>query len=289
MQDFAIARYDLDGNLSLVQRMGGSENDRGGFGLVADNGIAYMMVTFLSSDGDAPAQDPNAAFPNAFPEKSSTSDKFVLKLNSAAPIVETTSPLSGSTDTPVTLAASASTSDLTTDLSDSIVWTDAAGTTLGTGASVDVLLPVGTHKITASVIDPASGLLGLGGTVVVVTDSSATALYVYDIRFESIRSNRDWRAVFEIRSDSNGDGQGTSADHVAAGVTIEVEFAGRTYTGTTDADGVFRTDWIKNLARGNHYAEVVDLALADYFWDPLLMDLEDDSDGDGLPDDVLYR
>ena len=24
-------------------------------------------------------------------------------------------------------------------------------------------------------------------------------------------------------------------------------------------------------------------------WDPLGMDLEDDSDGDGLPDDVLYR
>jgi hypothetical protein len=34
-------------------------------------------------------------------------------------------------------------------------------------------------------------------------------------------------------------------------------------------------------------AKVVDLVLANHFWDPLRLDLEDDSDGDGLPDEEL--
>jgi hypothetical protein len=92
--------------------------------------------------------------------------------------------------------------------------------------------------------------------------------------------------VFEIRSDSNGDGQGGAADAVAAGVQITVEFAGQTYTGTTDSNGVFRTSWLWRPSSGS-YAEVVDLVLADHSWLPLLLDLEDDSDGNGLPDDVL--
>ena len=120
------------------------------------------------------------------------------------------------------------------------------------------------------------------------TQASPNALYVYDIRFESKRGGKDWRAIFEIRSDSNGDGRGTSADVVAAGVEITVEFNGQTYTGTTDSAGVFRTGWIKNLGSGDHYANAVDLALVDYSWDPLSgLNLEDDSDGDGKPDNIL--
>jgi hypothetical protein len=69
-------------------------------------------------------------------------------------------------------------------------------------------------------------------------------------------------------------------------VSLTVEFAGQTYTGTTDADRVFGTSWIKDLGSGDHYANAVDLVLANYAWDPL-MDLEDDSDGDGNPDDLL--
>ena len=65
---------------------------------------------------------------------------------------------------------------------------------------------------------------------------------------------------------------------------------GITYTGVTDSDGVFRTDWIKNLSSGDHYADVVDLVMAGYYWNPLSsLNLEDDSDGDGLPDDILHR
>jgi hypothetical protein len=135
---------------------------------------------------------------------------------------------------------------------------------------------------------------GNGGTdtATVSIDVSAVtpnALYVYDIRFESKRGNKDWRAVFEIRSDSNNDGVGGPTDEVAEGVEITVEFAGQSYTGFTDSDGVFRCGWIKDLGSGSHYAEVVDLVLTGFVWDPLTLDLEDDSDGDGLPDDILLR
>jgi hypothetical protein len=111
---------------------------------------------------------------------------------------------------------------------------------------------------------------------------------VYDIRFESKRGGKDWRAVFEIRSDSDADGVGETSDAVAAGVNVTVSFAGQSYTGITDTNGVFRTSWIKDLANGNYYANAVDLALAGYGWAPFdNLNLEDDSDGDGLPDDLL--
>ena len=64
--------------------------------------------------------------------------------------------------------------------------------------------------------------------------------------------------------------------------------AGNTYTGVTDAYGVFRTGWAMNIRSGTYYADAVDLALQDYIWDHSL-DLEDDSDGDGKVDGVLYR
>lgn len=147
-----------------------------------------------------------------------------------------------------------------------------------------------TFEVTIS--NPTAGTIitDASGTATILDNDAApdpNMLYVYDIRFESKRGNQDWRAVFEIRSDSNADGQGNTADGVAAGVEITVEFAGQTYTGATDSSGVFRTDWIRNPGSGDHYAEVVDLVLAGYFWNPLIMDLEDDTDGDGKPDDVL--
>jgi len=148
---------------------------------------------------------------------------------------------------------------------------------------------IGNDLFTYTVSDGNGGTDTGNVSINVSAANSDVALYVYDIRFESKRGNKDWRAVFEIRSDSNADGQGGAADAVASGVTITVEFAGQTYTGTTDADGVFRTSWIKDLSSGSHYAEAVDLVLANCFWNPLTLDLEDDLDGDGLPDDVLVR
>jgi subtilisin-like proprotein convertase family protein len=138
--------------------------------------------------------------------------------------------------------------------------------------------------------NPVGGVISDGqGIGTILDDDSpivANVMFVYDIRFDSKRGGKDHRAVFEIRADSDGDGQGTSSDNPVAGVEITVTFAGMTFTGTTDSSGVFRTPWIQNTPAGIHYANAVDLALADYVWDPLL-DLEDDSDGDGKPDGVL--
>jgi VCBS repeat-containing protein len=121
---------------------------------------------------------------------------------------------------------------------------------------------------------------------IAVEADNVNAMYVYDIRFESRYWGLQRRAVFEIRWDSNGDGQGGSADARRAGVSITVEFAGQTYSGTTDANGLFRTSWIGNPGSGT-YAEVVDMALVDFVWNPLALDLEDDTDGDGRPDAQL--
>ena len=106
-------------------------------------------------------------------------------------------------------------------------------------------------------------------------DVVALDMYVYEIRFESKRGNKDWRAVFEIRSDSNENGLGDAADLPVAGAAIEVVFAGQPYDGATDADGVFRTDWIKDIGGGDHYADVVELLMANYYWN-MALDLEDD-------------
>ena len=130
---------------------------------------------------------------------------------------------------------------------------------------------------------------GQGEATILDNDAapSMDAIYVYDISFESKRGNKDWRAVFEIRTDSNANGLGDSGDLAVAGVQIEVTFAGQTYTGTTDANGIFRTNWIRNLSSASHYANAIDLALTDFEWNPLDLDLENDSDGDGKPDDLL--
>ena len=114
-------------------------------------------------------------------------------------------------------------------------------------------------------------------------------LFVYDIRFESKRRGKDWRGVFEIRSDSDADGQGSSSDDTAAGVSVTVVFTGQTYSGTTDSNGIFRTGWIRNLRSGSYYANAVDLVLTGYTWNALDLDLEDDSDNDGNPDGLLIK
>jgi hypothetical protein len=108
----------------------------------------------------------------------------------------------------------------------------------------------------------------------------ASAMCVYDLRFESRSRGSQQRAVFEIRWDSDDDGLGNSVDQRLAGVAVSVEFAGRTFSGTTDINGPFRTSWLRNPGSGT-YAEVNDLVLADYAWAPLALDLEDDSNGNG--------
>jgi len=160
--------------------------------------------------------------------------------------------------------------------------------TLNTDGSFTYTPDTGTTSDTFTyTVSDGNGGTDVGAVSITVSTASTNTLYVYDIRFESKRGNKDWRAVFEIRSDSDEDGEGTAADEVAAGVWIQVEFDGVIYEGATDADGVFRTNWIKDLGSGDYEAEVVDLVLADFDWNPLTLDLEGDSDDDGKPDDLL--
>ena len=118
--------------------------------------------------------------------------------------------------------------------------------------------------------------------VVAIIDDDSLAelasLYIYDIRFESKRGGKDFRAVVEVR-----DEEGTPL----AGVALKVDFAGETYTLTTDAAGIAQTSWVRNLATGDYYSNAYDLVLEGFDWIPFTLDLEDDSDGDGKADDLL--
>lgn len=146
---------------------------------------------------------------------------------------------------------------------------------------------VGTDTFTYEVTDGV--LTDIAAVTLEVSATSADeALYVYDIRFESKRGNKDWRAVFEIRSDSNDNGLGDSGDNAVAGVAITVTFAGNTYSGVTDSNGVFRTSWIRNLSSDSYYANVDSLLASGFVWDPMgELNREDDTDGDGQPDSLL--
>ena len=120
---------------------------------------------------------------------------------------------------------------------------------------------------------------GQAVATIVNDDATLPSIYVADIRFESKRGNKDWRAVIEVRSETD--------DSPVAGVSLAVDFAGTTHTLITDSDGIARTSWNRNLASGDYHTNVYDIVLAGFDWSPFVFDLEDDSDGDGKPDDVL--
>jgi hypothetical protein len=128
---------------------------------------------------------------------------------------------------------------------------------------------------------------------------SATDIYVWDIGFTTKNrgKNTDLRILVDINRDSNADGLASSIDASAAGVLVTVDLYNSsgslvgTYTGTTNSQGVFQTNWIKGLANDTYTAEVIDLAHATFEWDPFnFLDPtfnDNDADGDGLPDDLF--
>ncbi len=125
---------------------------------------------------------------------------------------------------------------------------------------------VGTDSFTYQISDGSELSNVAMVTFDVTAPSTDIALYVYDIRFESKRGNKDWRAVFEIRSDSNLNGSADSGDDAIAGVAITVRFAGEEFSGVTDSNGVFRTSWFRDLASGDYYANVDSLMASGYNW-----------------------
>ncbi len=75
--------------------------------------------------------------------------------------------------------------------------------------------------------------------------------------------------------------------NAVAGMKLKVDFAGTTYTLTTDSNGIACTSWKRNLSSGAYYADAYDLVLEGFIWSPFDIDHEDDSNGDGNPDDLL--
>ena len=142
----------------------------------------------------------------------------------------------------------------------------------------------GTYTFDYTISDGNGGIDTATVEVTVSPASSETPLYVYEISFDKLRTGT-YRAVFEIHADTNGNGAGD--DSGVAGVEITVIFAGQTFTGTTDSNGIFTTGWVKKLSSGTNYsAEVQTLALMDYLWDQSL-GYDGDADNDGLPDNIL--
>lgn len=154
--------------------------------------------------------------------------------------------------------------------------------------------PESSESFSVLLENTTGGVIGVGqgvGTIVDDDQASPNVIYVYDITFDSRQRgpHTDYQVVVDVRQDSNGLAE--ASDPGLAGVEVTVVFAGQTLTGFTDSNGIFRSDWVKELGSGNYTAEVTDLALLGYLWDPFdILDAtsnDDDEDGDGLPDDVL--
>ena len=162
--------------------MGGSEYDYFRIRDVYD-GMIYSTIYSESADLVVPASRPNTAVPDPFPNQSGGTEIFLAKINSAAPIVDADGPVSGTVGSPLSLSSNAVAGDLATDLSGSIVWTDESGNVLGTGPNLAFAagdLAAGSHKFVASVEDPSSGLTGIDGVFVEISDAPATIQFVID-------------------------------------------------------------------------------------------------------------
>ncbi len=178
---------------------------------------------------------------------------------------------------------------------ESIEWTDGTSV-LGNTATLTTTLAVGVHTLTLTAMDNDGATATDSVNVTVTSQNDADVLYVWDIEFDSRRRGRDYRILVDVRRDSDFDAVAEGTDASAAGVEVTVSFTDssgnvQTFTGLTSSDGIFRSQWIKRLQPGEYRAEVVDLALAGFAWDPSdLLDAtlnDEDFDGDGKPDDVL--
>lgn len=146
---------------------------------------------------------------------------------------------------------------------------------------------------------------GNGGTAIATVTIEVTSspqgnpndVYVWDISHVTKRrgKNTDLRIAVDINRDADADGLSETTDASAAQVLVTVELRRNdgqligTYSGLTDDSGIFQTEWIRGLSSGLYTAEVVDLAHATYDWNHSL-DLgfdDEDSDGDGLPDELV--
>lgn len=110
---------------------------------------------------------------------------------------------------------------------------------------------------------------GHGGTAtatvtITVNESTLSSIWVGAITLEQGQGGR-YRAVFEVHDGSN---------QPLAGVQIQVSFAGITYSGLTDSQGLFKTKWVKLSSGASYDADVLDLVLSGHAWDDFADDDE---------------
>ena len=156
----------------------------------------------------------------------------------------------------------------------------------------------GSYDVTLTVSDGVDSVAtSTTATITIGPAGDDNDIYVWDIDFDSKRRGKhtDYRVVIDVNRDSDADGAASTIDASAPGVSVTVELrdvSGNlvgTYTGTTGSDGVFRSNWIQGLSSGSYTAEVVDMAHASFAWNPLLDPTANDldTDGDGLPEEIL--
>jgi hypothetical protein len=162
-----------------------------------------------------------------------------------------------------------------------------------TGASL------GTHTLTATAAtvagetDTADNSLAATVGVTAAPAGNASDMYVWNIVFSSSGSNGTHRerVSVTIRRDSNANGLADSLDAVVSGASVTVKLYNSsgglvpTFSGTTNAEGIFRTSRI-TLAAGTYRAEVDALTHATYSWNQALdpAPLDTDLDLNNKPD-----
>lgn len=184
---------------------------------------------------------------------------------------------------------------------DELVAVDTDGTDGWSAAAVTMGLPLGEQLYFAQakdLTDLVSSAVSASVTIVDEVSGSATDVYVWGIDFQTKTKgkNTDLRVVIDLNRDGNADGIAAASDAGASNIQVTVQLynsngtaVGDPLVGTTDANGIFTSVWIRGLGSDLYTAEVqaLDLALAGWTWNHDL-DNEDDADGDGLPDDMYF-
>jgi uncharacterized delta-60 repeat protein len=285
---FAFAKFLPDGSLdtsfgdngTYLEYVGAGGNRM--VGLVANN-TGEIWAAGYDADRKSIlfrfAEESDNQSPAAVDDVFSTDEDTLLSIGAPGVLANDSDPDGDAVSVTSSDSVSAFGAAVTVNTNGSLSYDPRSATALQNLAAGESLL----DSLTYTISDGRGGTAT--ATVTVTVDgvdeppTSDTAIYVYDIRFESKRRGKDWRAVVEIRDEDNAP---------VAGVTVKVDFAGTTYTLTTDSNGIARTAWERNLASDDYYADAYDLALTGYVWDPFSIALEeDDSDGDGKPDELL--
>lgn len=235
---------------------------------------------------------------------SASTTATVAEINDV-PVADAGGPYSGNEGVAITLDASAS-SDFdnedgtaTNDQALEYTWDFGDGSAPVTTSSATTSYTystASTYNVSVTVSDGVASDTAFTTAVIATPPvGDPNDLYVWDIYFATRNRGRntDLQILVDVNSDSNADGMASGSDAAAVGVLVTIELRNSsgnlvgTYTSTTNSAGVVQTGWIKNLADDDYTANVVDMALDGFSWDPLALDNEDDSDGDLNPDDVF--